>query len=243
MKLFLRSLVVGLSLLWFDLLVFSHALAQTPSPSPAPQAVALKAGHVLDVRTGKVTSDVYITIENHRIKSIGATQPEGVQVIDLSNSFVMPGMVDCHAHILGNLGDLTPGANFRMSSAKKTLWGMRNLKVWLSKGFTALRDAGEDDLGYGQLALRDAIDASWIDGPRMQSSGNFVSLNGGHGDSTGFIAPDQELPRRPNIADTVDDVARAVRRDIKYGADWIKLMGKGGVARRRGHDRTRHNAR
>jgi imidazolonepropionase-like amidohydrolase len=152
-----------------------------------------------------------------------------MQIIDLSNSLVMPGMVDCHAHILGNLGDLTPGAGFRMSSAKKTLWGMRNLKVWLSKGFTALRDAGEDDLGYGQLALRDAINDGWIDGPRMQSSGNFVSVNGGHGDATDFIAPDQELPRRPNIADTVDDVARAARRDIKYGADWIKLMGTGGV--------------
>ncbi|PYL49217.1 MAG: hypothetical protein DMF40_02690 [Verrucomicrobia bacterium] len=73
------------------------------------------------------------------------------------------------------------------------------------------------------------INAGWIDGPRMQSSGNFISLNGGHGDSGGFIAPDQELPRRPNIADTVDDVARAARRDIKYGADWIKLMGTGGV--------------
>jgi imidazolonepropionase-like amidohydrolase len=78
--------------------------------------------------------------------------------------------------------------------------------------------------------LRDAINDGWIDGPRMQSSGNFVSVNGGHGDSEDFIAPDQELPRRPNIADTVDDVARAVRRDIKYGADWIKLMGTGGVA-------------
>jgi len=106
---------------------------------------------------------------------------------------------------------------------------MKNLKVWLAQGFTALRDAGEEDLGYGQLALRDAINAGWIDGPRIQSSGNFVSLTGGHGDSEGFIAPDQELPRRPNIADTVDDVARAVRRDIKYGADWIKLMGTGGV--------------
>ena len=118
-----------------------------------------------------------------------------------------------------------------MSSAKKTLWGMKNLKVWLAQGFTALRDAGEDDLGYGQLALRDAINDGWIDGPRMQSSGNFVSLNGGHGDSEDFIAPDQELPRRPNIADTVDDVARAVLCDIKDGADWIKLMGTGGVAR------------
>ena len=230
MKLFLRSLVVVLLLISFGVLVLPQALAQTPSPSPSPSPVALKAGHLLDVRTGEVTSNVYVTVENHRIKSIGATPPQGVQIIDLSNSFVMPGMVDCHAHILGDLADLSPGASFRMSSAQKTLWGMRNLKVWLFKGFTALRDAGEDDLGYGQLTLRDAIKDGWIDGPRMQSSGNYVSLNGGHGDSEDFIAPDQELPRRPNIADTVDDVARAVRRDIKYGADWIKLMGTGGVA-------------
>src|SRR5438477_6270587 len=231
MKSFLKSLLVALSLLSLGLLV-SHTLAQSPSPSPSPAPpapVALKAGHLLDVRTGKVTSDVYVTVENHRIKSIEATPAQGIQIIDLSSSFVMPGMVDCHAHILGDLGDLSPGSEFRMSSARKTLWGMRNLKVWLSKGFTALRDAGEDELGYGQLALRDAINAGWIDGPRMQSSGNFISLNGGHGDSEDFIAPDQELPRRPNIADTVDDVAKAVRRDIKYGADWIKLMGTGGV--------------
>src|SRR4029453_15149985 len=225
----IKSLGVILSLVWLDQLVFPRALAQTPTPSPTPSPIALKAGHLLDARTGKVSSDVYISIENHRVKSIGATPPQGVPIIDLSNSFVMPGMVDCHAHILGDLADLSPGPSFRMSSAKKTLWGMRNLKVWLSKGFTALRDAGEDDLGYGQLALRDAINDGWIDGPRMQSSGNFVSVNGGHGDSADFIAPHQEMPRRPNIADSVDDVAKAVRRDIKYGADWIKLMGTGGV--------------
>ena len=237
MKLFLKSLVVVLSLLSFDLLGAQNALAQAPSPSPSPTTptpstspIAIKAGRLLDVKTGKIANNVYISIENHRINSVATTPPQGVQIIDLSNSFVMPGMVDCHAHILGDLADLSPGSSFRMSSAKKTLWGMRNLKVWLSNGFTTLRDAGEDDLGYGQLALRDAINAGWIDGPRMQSSGNFVSLNGGHGDSEDFIAPDQELPPRPNIADTVDDVARAVRRDIKYGADWIKLMGTGGVA-------------
>ena len=222
----------GAVALAISLLTITASLAQTPSPSPSPTPapIAIKAGRLLDVKTGKVATNVFISIDNHRIKSIGNEAPAGVRVIDLSSAFVMAGMVDCHAHILGDLADLSPGSSFRMSSAKKTLWGIKNLKVWLAQGFTALRDAGEDDLGYGQLALRDAINAGWIDGPRMQSSGNFVSLTGGHGDSEDFIAPDQELPSRPNIADTVDDVAKAVRRDIKYGADWIKLMGTGGVA-------------
>src|SRR5262249_28532310 len=212
----------------------SHSQTPTASPSPTPSPtrapIAIKAGRLLDVKTGKIANNVFILIENHRIKSIGNAAPAGIRVIDLSNSFVMPGMVDCHAHILGDLSDQSPGSSFRMSSAKKTLWGMKNLKVWLAKGFTALRDAGQAELRYGQLALLVAIDAGWIEGPRMRSSGNYVSLNGGHGDSEGFIAPDQELPLRPNIADSVDDMARAVRRDIKYGADWIKLMGTGGVA-------------
>ena len=151
------------------LLATTHSHAQTPASSPSPTAsptpapVAIKAGRLLDVKTGKLTNNVFILIENHRIKSISSAAPAGVKVIDLSSAFVMPGMVDCHAHILGDLSDQSPGSSFRMSSAKKTLWGMKNLKGWLAQGFTALRDAGEDDLGYGQLALRDAIDAGWIE--------------------------------------------------------------------------------
>lgn len=78
-----KNLFIVLSLLSLHLLIFPRAVAQTPSPSPSPSPVALKAGRLLDVRTGKVTSDVYVTIENHRIKSIGTTPPEGMQIIDL----------------------------------------------------------------------------------------------------------------------------------------------------------------
>ncbi|MGH9831355.1 MAG: metal-dependent hydrolase family protein, partial [Blastocatellia bacterium] len=119
-------------------------------------------------------------------------------------------------------------AGLRMSSPQAALWGFRNLQVWLDHGFTALRDAGESDLAYGQLALRDSIKMGMIRGPRIVSAGNFVSVNGGHGDSD-VLAPDQSLARRPNIADTGDEVALAARRDIKFGADWIKLMATGGV--------------
>ncbi len=95
-------------------------------------------------------------------------------------------------------------------------------------GFTAMRDAGESDLAYGQLALRNSINQGLVQGPRIVSAGNFVSLTGGHGDSD-TLAPDQALPRRPNLADDVAGISTAVRRDIKYGADWIKLMATGGV--------------
>jgi imidazolonepropionase-like amidohydrolase len=207
---------------------FLNQLMAQVTPPPLFGKVAIKAGRMLDVKTGSVANGVVILVEKDRIVSIGKAVPTDATVIDLSNEFVMPGMVDCHAHILGNLKDFTPGSTLRTSSAKATLWGVRNLQVWLDHGFTALRDAGEPDQGYGQLALRDSIKEGLIMGPRMVSAGSFISVSGGHGDAD-FLAPDQAMPRRPNIADTVDQVAVAVRRDIKYGADWIKLMGTGGV--------------
>src|SRR5260370_32853646 len=115
-----------------------------------------------------------------------------------------------------------------MWSAQAALWGVHNLQIWLDHGFTSLRDAGQSDLGYGQLALRDSVQNGLITGPRIVSAGNFISVSGGHGDGD-VLAPDQALPRRPNLADTVEEVGRSVRHDIKYGADWIKLMATGGV--------------
>ena len=195
---------------------------------PAPARVAIKAGRLLDVRTGTLATNVFILVEKDRIRSISSAAPAGVPIIDLSNETVLPGLIDCHAHVLGNPKDQSPTRDLRTSSAQATLWGVRNLQVWLSKGFTALREAGESDLGYGQLALRNSIMMGLVRGPRMISAGNFVSVTGGHGDAD-VLAPDQALTHRPNLADTTDEVSIAVRRDIKYGADWIKLMATGGV--------------
>jgi imidazolonepropionase-like amidohydrolase len=210
-------------------MAFLVALAPARAQQSAPPATSvIHAGRLIDVHTGKVTQNAFIIIDKGRITRIADAAPAGVTIIDLSKYTVVPGLIDCHAHILGDPKDQSSTSGLRMSSAQGAIWGVYNLQTWLAHGFTALRDAGESDTGYGQLALRNSIEKGLIRGPRIVSAGNFVSLTGGHGDSD-VLAPDKALPRGPNIADTVDQVSIAVRRDIKYGADWIKLMATGGV--------------
>jgi len=205
--------------------LFSIAGTSQALDSPT---LAVRAGQLIDVRSGKVSANHYILIAKDRIVSIADAAPPDVRVIDLSKYTVVPGLIDSHAHVLGNPKDQSSTSGLRMSSAQKAIWGVRNLQVWLAHGFTSIRDACESDPAYGQFALRDSINQGLIRGPRMVSAGSCVSLTGGHGDDD-VLAPDAGLVRRPNIADSVDDIARVVRRDIKYGADWIKLMGTGGV--------------
>ena len=214
------------------LLVCSWATAWGQAPVKSP--VLIKAGKLFEARNGRMLANQAILIEGDRIKEVGdsavvAGHAPSARVIDLSSATVLPGLIDCHAHVLGNLKNLSPTRSLRTSSPQGVLWGVHNLQIWLDHGFTALRDAGEDDMAYGQLALRDSINQGLVRGPRMVSAGNYISITGGHGDADP-LAPDQALPRRPNMADNVDEVGVAVRRDLKYGVDWIKLMATGGVS-------------
>ena len=209
------------------------AAAQNTATSPVPQLTVVKAGRLFDARTGRLLQNQAILIEGDRIKEVGdadrvAAHATSARTIDLSSSTVLPGLIDSHNHVLGNPKDLSPIGDLRMSSAQAALWGVRNLRVFLDHGFTTVREACESDPYYGQIALRDSVNRGLIIGPRMVVAGSCISLTGGHGDAD-QLAPDQALPRRPNIADTPEEIASVVRRDIKYGADWIKLMATGGV--------------
>ena len=210
----------------------SQAQAQTPKAeaqaSPKQELIAIHAGRLIDVRTGNVSQNVFIVVAKDRVERIVDAAPSGAKVIDLTRYTVVPGLIDAHNHLLGNPKDESPFADLRMSSPQKAIWGYHNLQVMLSHGFTAMRDACESDPGYGQIALRDSIEKGLISGPRMTSAGSCISVTGGHGDGD-VTAPDAGLLPRQNLADSVDDMGRAVRRDIKYGADWIKLMATGGV--------------
>jgi len=212
-----------------SLAICACVVAQQPQSNPAPARVAIKAGRLLDVRSGKIRTNVFILVEKDRIVSLNDSAPGGVPVIDLSNQTVLPGLIDSHVHLLFDWKDQSSASVLRMSSPQGALWGAHNLRTYLNQGFTTVRDACEYDAAYGQFALRDSVRIGLVQGPRMVAAGSCISVTGGHADADS-LAPDQALPRRPNIADTVNEISTVTRRDLKYGADWIKLMATGGVA-------------
>ncbi len=152
-------------------LISQAAFTQTKSEP----VTVVKGARMLDVRSGQMQSNPVIVIEGDRVRAVSGAAPAGAHVIDLGDVTLLPGFIDCHAHILGNLKDQSPTAGLRMSSAEGALWGYHNLQIWIAHGFTSLRDAGESDLGYGQLALRNLINKGIIQGPRIVSAGNFLS--------------------------------------------------------------------
>ena len=208
------------------LCLFACLTAQAQSNSS--KEVAVHAGRLIDVRSGQVTKDAYVVIEGERIKAVATSAPKGDTVIDMSQYTIVPGLIDCHAHILSNPTTQAAGSYLMTSAPQATVRGVANLQIWLAHGFTAVRDAGEEYPSYPQFALREGVTKGLITGPRIVAAGSFISVTGGHGDAD-LLSPDKPGLGQPNTVDTVDDVSRIVRRDIKYGADWIKLMATGGV--------------
>ena len=194
----------------------------------------IRAGRLIDVRTGTVLPNAFITVEAERIVSIStAAPPPRASVMDLSAYTVVPGLIDSHAHILSDPTTQSSGAYLMTSAPQATIRGVNNLQLWLRHGFTVVRDACEPYPAYPQFALREGVQRGLISGPRIVSAGSCVSVTGGHGDSD-RLSPDkpslyQANPDQSNQADTVEGIQRVVRRDIKFGADWIKLMATGGV--------------
>src|SRR6202050_4682031 len=203
--------------------------AQTPKLSP-PAEIAVHAGKVLDVRTGNYLTDQIIWIEGDRIKAIGKAAdissqvPAGPKTIHLSNSTILPGLIDCHTHLTYTPYMAGP-AGLHISYPRQALIGAHSARVTLEAGFTTVRNVGAN--GYSDIALRDSIKAGEVIGPRIVASGPALSITGGHGDEN-FLAPQFNFSS-DGVADGVDGVTAKVRENIKYGADVIKFMATGGV--------------
>ena len=192
---------------------------------PAPKTVVIRAGRLLDVRTGKTLANQLIIIQDDKIASVGSgTQiPAGAQVIDLSSATVLPGLIDAHTHITmtTNFGYSRLG----ISIPREALNGARNARVTLDAGFTTIRNVGAS--GFTDVALRDAINAGDVPGPRMLVSGPALSITGGHCDDN--LLPFEWHAQSDGVADGVEAVQHKTREIIKYGADLIKICATGGV--------------
>jgi imidazolonepropionase-like amidohydrolase len=195
----------------------------------------IRAGRLVDVLAGEVLPDRVVTVRGDRIESVSADAgavPDGARVIDLTGLTVLPGLIDCHAHLIGELDSGHGYAELvQRSGAQEALSGVRNARDTVRAGFTTVRDVGTFR-AFTDVALRDAIDAGDVLGPRMRCAGAYVTCSGGGGDVTG-LAPDvaEVVPRdlRFGVADSVDQVRSAVRRILVGGADFIKVIATGAV--------------
>jgi imidazolonepropionase-like amidohydrolase len=212
--------------LLFFFLFSCLGLAQQPAPQP--QHTTIYAGHMLDVKTGKMLDNVAVSIEGDRITGVAqasahpAAQP-GVHVIDLPNATLLPGLIDVHTHLTfdPNFGYQELG----ISIPKEALIGAKNARVTLEAGFTTVRNVGAS--GYTDVALRDAINEGMVPGPRILASGPALSITGGHCDQN--LLPYEWHAKSDGAADGVEGVQHKVRETIKYGADVIKVCATGGV--------------
>jgi imidazolonepropionase-like amidohydrolase len=202
----------------------SFSFAQQPAAPAAPQKTYLHAGHMLDVKTGKLLDNVLVTIEGDRISAVGSgSAPAGAKVIDLPNATLLPGLIDAHTHITfdPNFGYQELG----VSLPKEALIGAKNARITLEAGFTTVRNVGAS--GYADVALRDAINEGMVPGPHMIVSGPALSITGGHCDQN--LLPYEWHAKADGTADGVEHVQQKVREIIKYGADVIKVCATGGV--------------
>ncbi len=196
-------------------------------PAMADQATVIKAGSLFDSKSGRVTRNAVIVVEDERIVAVGGaglTVPQDAEIIDLSDSFVMPGVMDMHTHVVGNV-DRYFFAGYFQSPHRATIGGVVNAEKTLMAGFTTIRNVGAGD--YADIALRNAIDAGEIPGPRMAVSGPSLGITGGHCDDNSLNHSFEE--RSDGVADGPWEVRKQVRKNVKYGADLTKFCATGGV--------------
>ena len=191
--------------------------------------VAIKAGQLIDVESGRALKNQIILIQNGKITAVGSDTkiPEGAAVIDLARETVLPGLIDCHTHLVGDSTDSDPLSELKKTAAQRAFESIPNARAMLLSGFTTVRDVGTYR-AFVDLALRDAIARGDVAGPRMFAAGAYITITGGGGTVNG-IAPDVILPwdLRFGVADGADQVRQRVRALEANGVDLIKVIASG----------------
>lgn len=195
----------------------------------AAQHVVVRAARMLDVKAGKIVPNAVVVIEGERISAlgVGSTVPQGAEVIDLGDATLMPGLIDCHTHLMDRTehsGDPNSYAInlLTKSQAYRALEGAADARVTLRAGFTSVRDVESEGSGYADVALRDAIDRGLVEGPRMMVATRGIAMVGPY--NPFGVSPDlPDFPTGAQMVSGVEEARRAAREQIGYGANLLKV--------------------
>ena len=207
------------------LALFAIASAQQ-QPEAKLSTHVIRCGSLIQPADGKVQHNVLITVEGERIRAVqeNASAPADAQVIDLADHTCLPGLIDSHTHVLLQ-GDIT-AADYdeqllKQSAAYRAILATRSVKRALDYGFTTIRDLETEGAGYADVDLKRAINRGIIPGPRMQVATRAMDVTGAY-PLLGY-APEVAVPHGVQVVDGADNARKAVREQISYGADWIKV--------------------
>jgi imidazolonepropionase-like amidohydrolase len=210
------------------LLLFLH-LSSISVFAQTTNTTAIKCGRLINPVNGTVTLNAVIIVSGDYIAQVGVNLPipAGAKVIDLTAYTVLPGLIDCHTHVLLQPED-ERGAPpvITKSQAFRTVQGVAAAKRDLEAGFTTMRDLDSEGAGFADVAVRDGINRGIIPGPRLLVSTYALTITGGHMNNAG-LNPDIPIPEPAALTDSREAMIAEVRREVKYGADWIKLYATG----------------
>ena len=227
----MRRIVSGFAalLLISGPMTFAGRRAPVQSPNRPPTGpVLIKAGRLIDVRSGRVLNSQGILVRGERIAEVGPlseleSKASGAQIVDLGNATVLPGMIDCHTHILLN-GDITADDYdkqlLKQSIPFRTILATVAARTGLMNGFTAMRDVETEGAMYADVDVKTAINMGYIDGPRMFVSTRAFAPTGMY-PLQGY-SWELQVPHGVQIVDGADNIRKAVREQVEFGADWIK---------------------
>jgi imidazolonepropionase-like amidohydrolase len=220
-----RQWLLSAKLLVIASLAFAVPLGAEEKPSVVPTVI--RAGKLFDPVSGRLLDSPVVLISRNHIEAVGSRDlatPANARTIDLGSATLLPGFIDVHTHLTFDAG----GGGYEslgISIPRAALTGAKNARLTLLAGFTTVRNVGAE--GYADVALRDAIDAGDVIGPRMQVSGPPLGITGGHCDSN--LLPPEFHYSAEGAADGVEAVMHKVREVVKYGADVVKFCASGGV--------------
>lgn len=207
----------------------SAAVALFATTFAHAETVVIEAAQYLDVVQGRLVSPAVIVVEGENIVAINpATRPANARTIDLGGHTLLPGLMDSHTHLNYEIVEGWETEPVRFKGSDFAMRGIPNAGKTLLAGFTTVRDLGTG-LGFSDVSLKQAIDAGWVPGPRVIPAGHALSITGGHCDFAWFAPGIEPADFMSGVADGVDEVLKAVRYQIKYGAKVIKICATAGV--------------